>query len=278
MAFRFACADFTFPLLEHDKVLTLIGMMGFEGVDIGLFQDRSHIQPSMVLGQPTRNGAALKDKADGAGIKIADVFLQCALDFTPKAVNHPDAAVRAEVRDCFERFLEYAAASGSPHVTCLPGVHFAQEEYEASFERTCAELAWRAARAAEAGLVFGVEAHLGSIADTPAKAERLVKETPGLTLTLDYTHFTKTGTPDSEVEPLIPCASHFHARGAAKGCIQTVAQDNTIDYRRVAQAMKQAGYRGYIGIEYTWTAWENCNRTDNLSETLMLRDLLRACE
>ncbi len=35
---RLACADFTFPLLPHDKSLDLIAMLGFEGVDIGLFR------------------------------------------------------------------------------------------------------------------------------------------------------------------------------------------------------------------------------------------------
>jgi sugar phosphate isomerase/epimerase len=139
-------------------------------------------------------------------------------------------------------------------------------------------LAWRIDRIRGTGLVFGVEAHLGSLADTPEKAEHLIKAAPGLTLTLDYTHFTKTGTPDSEIEPLIQYASHFHARGAAKNNIQVVFKENTIDYRRILQAMKQTGYAGYIGIEYVWMEWENCNRSDNLSESILLRDYLRSCD
>ena len=38
MQLKLACADFTFPLLPHDRVLDLIAMLGFEGVDIGLFE------------------------------------------------------------------------------------------------------------------------------------------------------------------------------------------------------------------------------------------------
>ena len=37
-----------------------------------------------------------------------------------------------------------------------------------------------------------------------------------------------------------------------------------------------AGYRGYLGIEYVWIDWEHCNEVDNLSETIRLRDFLRA--
>ncbi len=69
------------------------------------------------------------------------------------------------------------------------------------------------------GITFSIEAHVGSIVPTPASAARLVQSVPGLTLTLDYTHFTRAGLPDQDVEPLIAHASHFHARGARPdGC------------------------------------------------------------
>jgi hypothetical protein len=28
-------------------------------------------------------------------------------------------------------------------------------------------------------------------------------------------------------------------------------------------------------LEYVWIDWEGCNRTDNISETIILRDFLR---
>ena len=43
---KLACADFTFPLLPHDKVLDLIAALELDGVDIGLFEGRSHLWPS----------------------------------------------------------------------------------------------------------------------------------------------------------------------------------------------------------------------------------------
>src|SRR6266498_4543249 len=43
---KFACADFTFPLLPHHEVLQLIAMLEFTGVDIGLFENRSHLWSS----------------------------------------------------------------------------------------------------------------------------------------------------------------------------------------------------------------------------------------
>ena len=100
--------------------------------------------------------------------------------------------------------------------------------------------------------------------------------TPGLTLTLDYTHFTKIGMPDSVIEPLVKYASHFHARCACKDRLQSSFQKNTIDYARVLKLMKKTGYRGYVGVEYVWIDWERCNEVDNLSEAILLRDHLRS--
>ena len=42
-----------------------------------------------------------------------------------------------------------------------------------------------------------------------------------------------------------------------------------------ARALQQAGYGGYVGVEYVWIDWEHCNEVDNLSETILMRDHLR---
>lgn len=54
MQLKLACADFSFPLLSHDGALDLIAMLGFDGVDIGLFEGRSHLWPSRVFKQLER--------------------------------------------------------------------------------------------------------------------------------------------------------------------------------------------------------------------------------
>jgi len=272
---KLACADFTFPLLPHERVLDLIAMLEFEGVDIGLFEQRSHLWPSQVLKQPTKSGSHLRRKLAARGLQCADVFLQMAPSFVPYAINHPEAARRRRAREWFTKTLEYAAAAGAKHVTTLPGVPFETEPARDSWARCCEELAWRVEQARQHRLTFSVEAHVGSIVPKPKPALRLVRAVPGLSLTLDYTHFTRAGLPDGAVEPLVPHASHFHARGACKGRLQASFKQNTIDYRRILRVMRKTKYRGYVGVEYVWIDWEHCNEVDNLSETVQLRDFLR---
>ena len=214
MTLKLACADFTFPLLPHEKVLQLISMLEFKGVDIGLFEERSHLRPSREFENVTQSARRLKNRLDAWGLEAADIFLQVGLDFKPYAVNHPEASHREKARDWFIKTLDYTAECGGKHVTGLPGAHFETESYDDSFARAVDELGWRVDQAKAYGIVYGVEAHIGSIVPQPEPAEKLLQQVPGLTLTLDYAHFTRIGLPDAAVEPLVKYASHFHVRGA----------------------------------------------------------------
>ena len=276
MRLPLACADFTFPLLPHDRVLDRIAAVEMDGVDIGLFEGRSHLWPSREFENLNASAMMLAKKLHDRGLKPADVFLQMDSDFVPFAINHPESARRQKARDWFERTLEYARRLGSPHVTSLPGVYFEDvEQKEDSWRRSQEELAWRVEKANTARVIFSVEAHVGSLAPNPTEALRMVKGVPGLTLTLDYTHFTRMGLPDSAVEPLVEHATHFHVRGAREGRLQANFSQNVIDYARVLKRMSETGYKGYLGVEYVWIDWEHCNESDNLSETILFRDFLR---
>lgn len=277
MSHRLACADFAFPLLSHDQALDLISALRFEGVDIGLFEGRSHRWPSREFARGDTSGRELRGKLADRGLQAADVFLQMAPDFAAYALNHPQAARRRKARDWFCRTLDYAAACGAAHVTTLPGVYFPDAEPRAaSWQRCCDELAWRVAECRTRKIAFGVESHVGSIVPSPKSAARLVRCVPGLTLTLDYTHYARRGVPDAAVEPLLQHATHFHVRGACRGRLQTSFAKNTIDYRRIARVMREVGYAGWIGIEYIWIDWEHGNENDCLSETIRFRDFFRS--
>jgi sugar phosphate isomerase/epimerase len=278
MSARLACADFTFPLLQHGKVLQFIAMLEFTGVDIGLFEHRSHLWPSNEFAQPSRSAQQLRAQLDACGLVAADIFLQLDPDFTPYAINHPEAARRDHARESFVRTLEYATLAGAKHVTTLPGVVFDDIAPEDSWQRAVEELHWRVEQSRQAEVVFSVEPHVGSIVPHPQRAADLVSQVPGLTLTLDYTHFTRLGLADAEVEPLVAYASHFHVRGARPSRLQTAFKDNTIDYARVLDVMRDTGYSGWLGIEYIWIDWERCNECDTLSETILFRDHIRSLQ
>ena len=108
MTMKLACADFAFPLLSHEHSLDLVAMLGFDGVDIGLFEGRSHLRPSREFKDTTGSARALSRKLTDRGLKPADLFLQMNPDFIPFAINHPESRRRKKARDWFKSCLEYA--------------------------------------------------------------------------------------------------------------------------------------------------------------------------
>jgi sugar phosphate isomerase/epimerase len=275
MALRLACADFSFPLLPHRHALKLIADLGFEGVDVGLFGGGAQLSPEKVVTNVPESARELSKEIADKGLVLADVFLIPGT-FDVLAANHPNASERNKSRELFKRCLEFARLCGSRHLTALPGICWHGESPEASFSRSCEELSWRVAEAAAADVKFSIEPHLESIVETPEATLQLIEQTPGLTITLDYTHFTYQGMPDGRIEQLLRHASHFHARGAAPHRLQMPVKQNVIDYVGVVQAMGHTGYRGFVGVEYCWDEWKQCNEVDVLSETILMRDLLRS--
>jgi len=274
MNFKFSCTDFSFPLLQHDAVLKVIALLGLRGVDIGLFVGRSHLRPETELRHPVRSGGRLRGRLEREGLIAADIFLQLHENFTDYAINHPEAARRKFAREQFLRTLDYAAAAGSKHVTLLPGVRFKAESRAASLAHSAEELAWRTSRAGALKLTVAVEPHIGSIVDTPERADQLAACVPALGLTLDYAHFTRVGIPDARIEPLAARATHFHARCARKGRLQSSLKENAIDFSRASRALHRHRFHGWIALEYVWIDWEHCNEVDVISETIQLHRYL----
>jgi sugar phosphate isomerase/epimerase len=270
MKLKLSCTDFSFPLLSHDAALKVIALLGWRGVDIGLFSGRGRLRPEVELRKPAKSGAILCRRLAREGLVAADIFLQLHENFTDCAVNHPETARRKFARRQFSRTLDYAAAAGSKHITILPGVIFKTESRATSLARAADELLWRVEQAAAMKLTVAIEPHLGSITDTPERALQLAALVPRLGFTLDYAHFTRAGILDSRIEPLAARATHLHARCACKGRLQSSLKENTIDFGRALRALNRHRFNGWIALEYVWIDWEHCNEVDVLSETIQL--------
>lgn len=273
---KLSCADFTWPLLPHQEVLRLIHSLDIEGLDLGVFAERSHIRPEMIRTDIPMWAGVLRERMRRAGLELADVFVQNALDFETMAPNNPDPGEREAGLQLFMDMLEFARRLEAPGMTILPGARFGHEPWDEAITRSAEGLKVRVDAAARYGIPVSVEGHVGSCVDTPEKLARLLDLTPGLRLTLDYTHYAYAGIADAEVEPLIPYARHFQARGARPGNLQAKFRDNTIDYRRILQLLQKSSYAGFFSIEYVWTEWQQLNETENVCETILMRDFVRA--
>jgi sugar phosphate isomerase/epimerase len=161
-------------------------------------------------------------------------------------------------------------------MTGLPGVSHAGVSREHDFDLAAEEAAWRIAACADAGVGYAIEPHVGSICADVRSTHAFLALAEGLTLTLDYGHFVMAGEDSAVIGDLLPWASHVHVRGGAPGRLQTSVDENTIDFSGMLTALNRLGYDGFLALEYVWIDWNGCNRTDNVSETLLLRRALES--
>lgn len=273
---RLACADDTFRLLEHEHIVELVRLLGVDGIDLCLMEGRSSLRLDDVRADAAGWAERVGENVRSQGLEVADVFVIPWTDFRTMAPNHPDPSERAGSTALFEDVLEFAARVRSPGITILPGIEWEDETPDESLSRAAVELGRRVEAAQARGLRLSIEPHLGSVAATPARTLDLLQQVPGLELTLDYSHFVYQGIPEHEAHALAPFARHCHVRGARLGRMQAPVRESTVDFEGMLDALGDIGYDGYLGLEYVWLDWEHCNECDNLSETLLLRDRLRA--
>lgn len=270
---KLGCADYSFPSLPHSQALRLVSMLGFDGVDLGLFANRSEVAPAIRPSDIPRIVSRLRPALDETGLSVADLFVQVSGDFSKLAINDPAAGVRSRALNQLMVNLDLAVAIGAPGMTVLPGVLF-PDGWEASIDRAADTLASLVRAAKERGLGLSVEPHIQSVVDTVAKAEELLARTPGLTLTLDHAHFVRVGELQPTIDRLLPHARHIQVRGGSPTQLQAPMAENVIDFNAVVRQLSGLGYAGWITTEYVWSPWYECNRVDNLTETAALRKLL----
>ena len=100
----------------------------------------------------------------------------------------------------------------------------------------------------------------------------LIDREPRLKLALDPAHFMALGYRQYEVETLCQHTGHVHLRQAKQGVLQGRMEDGTINFPASFGALRDAGYDGWLAIEYVHQAYLNTLFEDVLSETVKMRD------
>ena len=160
----------------------------------------------------------------------------------------------------------------------LPGVVNPGQGRQEALAQSAESLNRLVAVAADAGVTLTIEPHVHSYLETPALVLELLAKVPGLKLTLDYGHFVCLGYRQEEIDVLAPHAAHVHLRQAKMGALQTKLAKGTINIPAELATLKAAGFNGRIALEYTHQDYMDSLYDDVLTETILLRDVVRAWE
>ena len=246
---RIAGATFSFGDLDLEAAARVVRELGFDLVDVGAGWSNYHqIMPQEAVDDPDGQADRVRRVMDEHGLGISELFIM----HFGKPINHPDPQVRAWTRGMFDGITTFACKAGFESVMMIPG-HVHDElgqTSEAAFATSVEELRGMVAVAGEKQLGCNIEPCMGSIAEQPADATRLVEEVPGLGLTLDYAHQVQLGLGHEEIEVLHPLARHFHAKQSAPGAFQARPDEGSIDFGRLMRKLEADRYDGVICVEF----------------------------
>ncbi len=274
MTLRISCNDYAWPVLSHPTVLAVIADLGFTGVDVGVFGDITHVTVPSVVADPRRRADEVRAAVDAAGLAVADVFLTSSLELdrvTPTSRTGDDVE---ELRAIFRAMVDFAEALSAPGVTLLPGVVVEGRSELESIELAAEGLRPLVEMGAERGLGVSVEPHTGSCIETPEATMELLERCPGLTVTLDPSHFAYLGCSTERMTVLAPRTRHVQIRPAGPGVMQCKVPDNEVDLELLVRSLADAGYDGWFASEFVWMAKWGCDAVDNTAESARLRELL----
>jgi sugar phosphate isomerase/epimerase len=273
MAIRLGCHKWTFGNCTVAEAAAITRALGLDYLDLGNAGD---LDPIYIADHVEDEAARFNRIRRETGITYVDCFPQVAENGLPFTNNHPDSAVRARDRAIWHGFFAFAMAIGLDGVTLSPGRYWEQELPEASFARAAEELRLVVADGTRFGLKVRIEPHVESVTWRPDLAVAMVEAVPGLSLTIDHSHFVFHALPYAQIAVMHPYGTHWHARQARPGEIQARGEDGQIDFARIVADLRAQGYDGVICLEYTGGSWMTPHPIDCLTETVALRDALRS--
>lgn len=269
--YSLSCADYTWPALSHPVVLAIIADIGFEGVDVGVFAEDTHVKLSQVMEDPAREADHLLQRVAPHGLDVADVFFTPSMDLNDLTPSHPSADQQERSYDLLSATIEFASRVGVSGVTMLPGVVHPADSYGSAIERASQSLRRRVELAGEKGLSLSVEPHFGSCIDTPERTATMLEKTPGLSITLDPSHYVFSGATMGELNELLPRTRHVQIRPGSPGVMQSRVRDGEIDLEFLVDALLASDYEGWLAAEYVWMEKWGCDAVDNTTETTFLK-------
>jgi hydroxypyruvate isomerase len=272
MAIRLGCHLWSFGGCTVSEAATITRALGIEYLDLGNGVD---LDPRYVAAHVDGEAARFNHIRQQTGITFVDCFPQLATDGLAFTNNHPDPAVRQDFRAVWKGFFAFAAAIGLNGISLSPGRYWPGEGPEDSFDRAAEELRWAVAEGAKHGLTIRIEPHIESVTWRPELAVAMVEAVPGLSLTVDHSHFIFHALPYEQIAAMHPHGTHWHARQARPGLAQSAGSDGEIDFARIMAELAERRYDGVVCLEYVHGAWMRQDNVDCLSETVRLRDELR---
>jgi sugar phosphate isomerase/epimerase len=251
------------------EAVGLARTLGFGGLDLGYFYGPA-LSKAAILADPE----AVAKQVRALGITVPNFYHLFGDTLADR--NLADATHLQRNAEDFGKIVKFCEAAGIPSVFVLPGVCNPGQGRAQALAQSAASLATLLPIAQRAGITLTIEPHVHSFLESPTLVLDLLAKVPGLKLTLDYAHFVCMGHTQDAIDVLAPHAAHVHVRQARPGALQTKLAKGTINMEAMLATLRDAGYGGWLSVEFVHQDYMDTLYDDVLTETIACRDLLRA--
>jgi len=230
--------------------------MGFKFVNIGAFSEDFPVSPAAILKDPVKTGREIKTVCSRYDVTPVEFFI-CSVvteDGTRVQPNDPDEKRRRIMLEAFRKVCECAVEAGLSHVMGVPGEIIANNSSDHGLGISLDTLPKMLEIARDTGIGFTVEPHTGSILTSPEAIHSMVEKIPGLTLSLDYSHYIGMGFKPADMVSLNAHAAHIHAKPARNGVPKCPFYEGEDYYEEVLKDLLERSWDGIIAVECMYPA------------------------
>jgi len=242
--------------------------LGFAGLDLGYFYAPA-LSKQAILADPEAMGRQVR----AIGIAVPNFYHLFGSTLAER--NLADVRNLERNAEDFAKVVRFCAVAGIGSVFVLPGVCNPGQGRAQALADSAQSLAALQPIARREGVTLTIEPHVHSYLESPWLVLELLSKVPGLKLTLDYAHFVCLGHTQEEIDMLAPHAAHVHVRQARPGALQTKLAQGTINMPAMLATLRDAGYAGWLAVEWVHQDYMDTLYDDVLTETIACRDLLR---
>lgn len=151
-----------------------------------------------------------------------------------------------QLQECRE-WIDYAALMGAPAIRIFAGKVPAGDTEEAAIDRCVAGINESLKYAATKGVFLALENH-GGITATPEQMLKIIQKvdsSPWFGVNFDSGNF-QTDDPYRDLEKIAPWA----VNAQIKASVSVAGRKQPADFPRIVKILRDAGYRGFVALEY----------------------------
>ena len=267
---KLCITSWSFPACTLQEAWDITQALGIGHIDLGLLY-KAGLDRAAVLAEPQAAAARIA----AMGIKPSNLYWFFGTTHFEREISNPDN--HADNLADFDKVTEFAAALNIPTIFVLPGVTRPGQSVNQLLGNSARALNQMVAMCQSKSIQLTLEPHVGGLLTSPDMCLDFLDRVEGLKLCLDYAHFSCMGFPQTEVDPLAAHAGHIHLRQARPGELQAKMDEGTLDFIAMVENLRASGYGGFLSIEYVHQNYMNTLFDDVLTETVRMRDLIRAC-